>query len=352
MILDVGIIGAGISGLACQHALRLNGLNTRIFEKSRGCGGRASSRRSDTWVADLGAQFTAISDSRWKKILTNQESHLVEVQIPSDSTYSRYIHREGMSALTRALLAQPDQAERSPQKSNDIEFQSKVIRLIPEPHQRFWRIELNSGQQWSARAVVLTAPVPQAMELMQHSGLILAEESIRRLSALTFTSCLALIVELSLPLPPQIPVIWKHPSSKLAGLYNQIGKGLRRSASLPGLWVIHTSSTFAQELWNQDEDQIIAQILEAAQQAIQEALGSQIGSLAVAKASLHRWRYCEPIQVDPAPYFQIQFASPFSASPPLVLAGDAFGRPSIEGAFISGLSAGEFLCQCASLKRI
>lgn len=348
MILDVGIIGAGISGLACQHALSLNGLNARIFEKSRGCGGRASSRRSDSWVADLGAQFIAISDSRWKKIVTYEEPHLIEVQIPGDSTYPRYAHREGMSALARALLAQSRQAGQSSQISNSIEFQSKVIRLTLDPHQPLWRIDLESGQQRKARAIVLTAPVPQALELMVNSGLSLAEESLRRLSALTFSSCLALIVELSSPLLAHIPVIWKNPSPQFAGIYNQIGKGLRSSASIPGLWVIHTSSTFTEELWNLDPDRIIAEILKAAQ----KILDPQLGSLAVAKTSLHRWRYSEPVQIDPAPYFQVQLASPVSSNPPLLLAGDAFGRPSVEGAFISGSSAGEFLCQCASLKRI
>jgi len=45
IIHDVAIVGAGISGLSAAGRIRQAGLDVVILEKSRGLGGRASTRR-------------------------------------------------------------------------------------------------------------------------------------------------------------------------------------------------------------------------------------------------------------------------------------------------------------------
>ena len=42
----IAVIGAGIAGLSCATELQGAGVTVRIFEKSRGPGGRMSTRRS------------------------------------------------------------------------------------------------------------------------------------------------------------------------------------------------------------------------------------------------------------------------------------------------------------------
>ncbi|HCZ16243.1 MAG TPA: NAD/FAD-dependent oxidoreductase, partial [Candidatus Accumulibacter sp.] len=41
--------GAGIAGLSCATALQQAGLEVSLFDKSRGAGGRMSTRRGDDW---------------------------------------------------------------------------------------------------------------------------------------------------------------------------------------------------------------------------------------------------------------------------------------------------------------
>ena len=53
----IAVIGAGLAGLTCAHALREAGLAPRVFEKSRGLGGRLATRRTDGLAFDHGAQF-------------------------------------------------------------------------------------------------------------------------------------------------------------------------------------------------------------------------------------------------------------------------------------------------------
>ncbi len=58
--MKIGIIGAGISGLTAGKQLSSAGHEVKIFDKSRGMGGRMSTRRADEFAFDHGAQcFTA-----------------------------------------------------------------------------------------------------------------------------------------------------------------------------------------------------------------------------------------------------------------------------------------------------
>lgn len=53
----LALIGAGIAGLSCATALQQAGLEVSLFDKSRGAGGRMSTRRGDDWQCDHGAQY-------------------------------------------------------------------------------------------------------------------------------------------------------------------------------------------------------------------------------------------------------------------------------------------------------
>lgn len=62
----IGIIGAGMAGLSCAHALRRQGQDVIVFDKGRGPGGRMSTRRIDTPLGeaafDHGAQYLTARD--------------------------------------------------------------------------------------------------------------------------------------------------------------------------------------------------------------------------------------------------------------------------------------------------
>ena len=46
---NVAVVGAGMAGAACAHALSSAGHSVRVFDKARGAGGRLASRRVE-WV--------------------------------------------------------------------------------------------------------------------------------------------------------------------------------------------------------------------------------------------------------------------------------------------------------------
>jgi len=65
----VAVIGAGISGLACARALAPHA-NVRVFDKSRGVGGRLSTRYAGDYEFDHGAQYFTAGDPGFQALVT------------------------------------------------------------------------------------------------------------------------------------------------------------------------------------------------------------------------------------------------------------------------------------------
>ena len=117
MTVPIAIIGTGIAGLSAARALRDAGHVVQLFDKSRGSGGRMSSKRSDAGSLDMGAQYFTARDRRfvnevqrwqtngwaeqWKPQLYNFKSGQL-TQSPDEQI--RWVGTPRMSAITRALL--------------------------------------------------------------------------------------------------------------------------------------------------------------------------------------------------------------------------------------------------------
>ena len=65
---NIAIIGAGISGLSLANMLK-DIANVKVFEKSRGFGGRVATRYSENFEFDHGAQFFTIKTNKFQKFM-------------------------------------------------------------------------------------------------------------------------------------------------------------------------------------------------------------------------------------------------------------------------------------------
>jgi predicted NAD/FAD-dependent oxidoreductase len=61
----IAIIGVGMAGVVCARTLRQAGHNVTLFEKSRGLGGRMSTRASAFGSFDHGTQYFTVRDPRF-----------------------------------------------------------------------------------------------------------------------------------------------------------------------------------------------------------------------------------------------------------------------------------------------
>lgn len=320
---EVIIIGAGIAGLSAYHELAQQRVKVLILEKSRGLGGRCATRRGEHFVADHGAQFFRIKNPHWAILVESHRSHLRSIQLHSSSTHPRYVHEAGMSSLTRFFDAKAS-----------VKTLEKVTRVEHSLETGVYVLNTESGNRFTAKNIVLTAPIPQSLDLLNASDFKIQNPEVEsKLRAIQYEPCLALILELNTPIRFGPFGILKNPNSDFAGIYNQDQKGLNTPS--PSL-VIHASPALSQELWNEEPDHIKSILISKV-----EACLLKIGvSLEIGQIHLHRWKYSEPKMCYEKSYVFLK-----SPGQELALAGDGFGSSSIEGAFESGLSAARALLQ-------
>lgn len=182
------IVGAGMAGLSAAFALRDTPLRVTIVEKSRGVSGRAATRRRDVetasgtarWRYDHGAQYTSpMPGSRaaalLRDTLPNHDVHAIEGAVwPFDDGGTlrpdrvrpdagvRWTYPNGIAEIGRRL--------RDAMPGLDLRIQTRVERIA------------RNGPTWGATsddglaigdgydAVLLTAPAPQAADLIRGSG--------------------------------------------------------------------------------------------------------------------------------------------------------------------------------------
>ena len=92
---------------------------------------------------------------------------------------------------------------------------------------------------------------------------------------------------------------------------------------------LHATGVFARDHWNSRDEERGPRMIAAAE----PWLGSRVADYAC-----HRWGFTLPLNPWPERFYR-------NASLNLVLAGDAFGGPRVEGAVLSGMEAAETIGQ-------
>lgn len=320
---DVLVIGAGLSGLLAASTLHAAGRRVLVLEKARGVGGRLASRRIEPHTGDHGAQFFTAHDPafqervaawetagvvrRWSTGFTGPDGDFRDNGIP------RYRGVPGMTGIAKHLA-----------RGLDVRTQSRVSRL--QASDGAWTATREDGARHEAAAILLTAPVPQSLALLEAGEVTLPEPIRSDLAQIDYAPCLTLLAELDGPSRiPEPGGMWMS-GEPLLWITDNRKKGV--STGPDTLVTIHGGQEFSTEHWDDSETTATAALLEAAQ----PWLGS-----AVQRTHLHRWRYSVPRRVHPEPCLVLDTPAL------LAFAGDAFGGPRIEAAALSGIAAGKGL---------
>jgi predicted NAD/FAD-dependent oxidoreductase len=311
---DVLVIGAGMAGLIAAAELQRAGRRVLVLDKGRGVGGRLASRRIDGATFDHGAQFITTRDPRFAAVLEQgrQDGTMEEWCrgfAGAADGHARWRGKPAMSAVAKHLALGLDLLLETP------------VAALRRTGER-WRAETTTGRTFTAGAVVLTPPVPQSLALLDAGGIVLAPEMRTRLAAIEYERCLAVMAVLDGPsrIPP--PGGLAPADGPIAWIADNQVKGISAEPAV----TIHATHAFSLERWERDRQESGRVLLEAAA----EWLGAGVKSFQV-----HGWRYSKPMRVDEEPCVLV------SQSPPLVLAGDAFAGPRVEGAALSGWAAAE-----------
>lgn len=311
---DCIIIGAGISGLLAATVMSRAGLSTCVLDKGRGVGGRMATRRREGAIFDHGAQFFTARDERFSRWVEEWRSlGLVEPWYEYGSTGMHFRGAPGMTAIAKYLAA--DLNVRRETLVSKISYGTDPIK---------WTVTTSEDDHLSSRQLILTAPVPQSLALLENCGAPLASRDLAQLKAIRFSRCIAALAILDQPSAlTQHGGALKLKSEPVQWIGDNFHKGV--SPQMPAV-TIHSTPAFAEEHWHSDDSVRLPKLLDAAAPFLQARVVSCHG---------HRWGFSAPLATG-APYPHEAY---IDGSLGLAMAGDGLTGGRVEGAALSGLTA-------------
>lgn len=317
---DVLIIGAGLSGLAVARSLRAHSTKkTVILEKSRGPGGRLASKRLGDARADIGAQFITVRDARFRTLIEEAIAAqaivawsprmgklTAEGLVYSPDNDMRYVGTPYMNAFARFLA-----------DGLTLETQQRVDTVVQTDNG--WRVTAGDGV-WTARHVVITAPLEQLREMLPDPTLHTMISGFQSLPTWT-----AVVQSTS-------PLLTRDGQTLDAAF----GEGewfdfLSREGSRPqrntDYWVCHAAPAFSQRHIEETAESVALRLC----QALEERMNFKSTPVLA-----HRWRYARP--ADPNRTAQ-KGAVRLAAG--LWACGDGLAGGRCEGAYLSGLEVAD-----------
>lgn len=319
MTKTIAIIGAGMSGLACAKQLMQAGHQVTIFEKSRGPSGRVSTRVSDGWQCDHGAQYFTASHplflaqvQSWEAlgVATPWQGRIFE----TDGTQLR-----AKQAEKKRYVGVPKNTAPARQLAESCHLQLEHTIDQLQHVQGQW--QLHSKEQGAYAhtfdCLVLAIPSVQAHVLLaehQAAFALLAHQAKMR-------GCWTVMARYDNPL--QVPFdglfVNQGPLSWVARDSSKPGR-ITAGQAVKEVWVLQAQAQWSEAHIEDAPETVIAQMVQAF-----EAIGGQVPTAATA----HRWRYADTEQP-----LQQQYA--WDAALQLGMCGDWLNGGKVEGAWLSG----------------
>ena len=329
---SVAVIGAGMSGLFAARTLQDHGLAVTVFEKSRGVGGRMSTRRIEGGTTfDHGAQYFTARDPRFisnvdswieqgivgqwpdPKMGNDQKIVVLEkgtIKSESDSD-QRYVAVPRMNSICKHLA-----------HGLNIQTQTRITKVLASADEvggveLFDEAENSLGQ---FDRLIISAPTSQTAELLTNFPALA-----KPIAKIEMNPCWATMVAFEKPITDQ----WVG-----AFLHDSILSWAARNSTKPGRnhdvehLVIHAIPEWTDQHWEHEPTEVAKMMLAE----FWKVAGIEPASPVHLQS--HRWKYA--IAVEPS--HDRCFADKASV---VVACGDWASGSRVEGAFLSGMAAAE-----------
>jgi renalase len=317
MSMRVGIVGAGVCGLAAARELSSAGFEAVVFEKNSRVGGRVSTFRQDGFVWDTGATSIAPRGMAIADVLLSEgfAQGLTKVEkpiythrslrvLPGDSKrhVDRYTYEQGIAEFARLLSLGLD--VRLQQQVETIERDGDGFVMMGERFQ----------------FVILTPPIPRASVLLWSLG-----ES-RSVANVFYRACINIALGYDRDLPDLryhaiLDPEQRHP---LTWLSLESIKSRGRAPSGCSAMCAQMSPRFSADHYEDPDTKLI----ETAAFFVSRIYGADFGK--PSSATVKRWKYSQPETVG-----SVTQANPEGTR--LLLASDGLLGGRIENAYEVGL---------------
>ncbi|MEM8912309.1 MAG: FAD-dependent oxidoreductase [Planctomycetota bacterium] len=338
----VAIVGAGLAGLVAARTLQDHGMPVRLFEKSRGPGGRLSTRRGDgSKQFDHGAQYWTIRDDVFARYVRSWMDcglvqpwmgRIVELRDGGASVIekkgtARYVGVPGNNAIAKHLAA-----------DLDVVVSKQVSRLnrcaggweLYDQHQE------NLGV---FDVVIVNAPPAQAGALLRdHTPLAGTIDQVK------MNPCWAVMLQATglSGLPFEGAFINEGPLSWIARNDAKPGRQCpgdwECESDLASNWILHASSSWSIDHLECDAEVVANQLVDA----LQSSVGVSVDT--IDHLAAHRWRYSIPDR-------SLDVGCLWDPHEGLGACGDWCSGSRVEGAFVSGAAMAGTLMRHVTIDR-
>ena len=325
MTVPIAIIGAGIAGLSAANALHKAGYAVHLFDKSRGSGGRMSSKRSDAGALDLGAQYFTARDRRFVDEVQQWQAHGWAAEwsphlynhkngqlTPSPDEQTRWVGAPRMSAITRGMLGRLT-----------VNFSCRITDLIHG--EKHWHL-LDSDEctHGPFSHVIVATPAPQAIALLAAAPKLATTVAGVKMDP---TWAVALAFETPLDTPMEGCFVQDSPLDWLARNRSKPGR-----EDTPDTWVLHATSAWSKQNLDLPKEAVIEHLHGAFAELIHCTMPAPVFTLA------HRWLYARPSSAH-------EWGALTDADLGLYACGDWCLSGRVEGAWLSGQEAARRLIE-------
>lgn len=315
---DIVIVGAGMAGITAARTLQDMGYGSVVLEKSRGVGGRCATRRAGGAVFDHGAQFFTVREPAFRDVVEGWLARGAAREwtrgfptidgITERLGHPRYCGADGMTAMAKAMAA-----------GLDVRREHKVKRVTEA--RGCWLVEIENQPRLRANVLVLTAPVPQSLRLINDENTWRLGAALSPLLGIHYSPCFAAMLLLDGPSGIPEPGAARVDEGAVGWLADNQRKGISPGAVAV---TVHATKPFSEKHRDADPQEIARLLAAEAAPLLKSGIADVRG---------HRWRYSVPSSTLPRGFFFVDGRAP------LFFAGDAFGGNLVEGAVLSGMAA-------------
>jgi predicted NAD/FAD-dependent oxidoreductase len=316
--MTVIVVGAGIAGLACARELTTAGVAVRVLERGRVVGGRLASRTLGGRRADIGAAYFTVDDPGFAGLVATWQA--AGLARPWTDTLTVYDDPPSVGTGSPRRTSGPVRwAAPGGLRSLAEAMADGLDVTLRQPVTAIGRSADGSGPTVDGErvdAVVLAMPGPQALRILDPA----LSASLAAARAQSWSPVLAAVLTYGTRSWADFAGAFVNGHPVLATV---VDDGDRRGDLAPVL-VAHSTPDFAAS--RLADPAAAGPELEA---ATRELLGLPGPATDV---HVHRWTYAQPHAAPGG-------AAPFHGADGVLLAGDAFGKPRVQTAWLSGRAA-------------
>ena len=266
MSVRIGIVGAGMAGLACAEGLAGQGHEVVLLDKGRGPGGRMSTRRMPTSAGeayfDHGAQYFTVREQSFRRRVDAWIFDGVAAQWPAAGSEA-YVGVPSMNAPVRQMA-----------NGQTVHWTTLVKRI--DSIDPGWRLFVEQGEAVDVDIAVVAVPADQASTLLASIAPDLASRAIASASEPCWTLMLAFSETIAVARN-----CWRGDHEiKWAARNNS-----KPSRIGPESWVVQAGPDWSARHLEADPAWVATTLKEAFSNLLETELPPCVGTAS------HRWRY-------------------------------------------------------------